>query len=123
MFKIPSFKKLQEQIGSAGDTDVHRSLRAAHLSTSDLAALLSPAADNRLEAMASRSADITAMRFGKTTHLPYLVPALESALYLKNQALGLLSSYQGLFESLPPCRRRRPGSAFNLSIVSPAGTS
>jgi 2-iminoacetate synthase len=69
MFKIPPFHQLQEQIRSAGDADVHRSLRTAHLSTYDLAALLSPAADNHLEAMAKRSVDITAMRFGKTTQI------------------------------------------------------
>ena len=69
MFKIPPFHQLQEQIRSAGDAEVHRSLRAAHLSTNDLAALLSPAADNHLETMAKRSADITAMRFGKTTQI------------------------------------------------------
>ena len=69
MFKIPPFLQLQEQIRSAGDADVLRSLRTAHLSTYDLAALLSPAADNHLEAMAKRSVDITAMRFGKTTQI------------------------------------------------------
>ena len=69
MFKIPPFKQLQEQIHSAGNRDIHRSLRAAHLSIDDLAALLSPAADKLLGPMAKRSADITAMRFGKTTQI------------------------------------------------------
>jgi 2-iminoacetate synthase len=69
MFTIPSFAKLTEQINSCNDEDIKRSLNAAHLSTHDLAALLSPAADKHLEAMAQRSAEITAMRFGKTTQI------------------------------------------------------
>ena len=69
MINIPSFAQLKEQIESCTEDAVLRSLRTAHLSTGDLAALLSPAADKHLEAMASRSADITAMRFGKTTQI------------------------------------------------------
>lgn len=69
MFEIPSFTQLTDQINSCTDEDIKRSLRAAHLSTHDLAALLSPAADKHLEAMAKRSADITAMRFGRTTQI------------------------------------------------------
>jgi len=69
MFTVPSFKHLQEQIRSAGDRDVRNSLRTAHLNIGDLAALLSPAADNHLETMAVRSADITALRFGRTTQI------------------------------------------------------
>ena len=69
MFTIPSFQQLKEQIEAAGDSDVRNTLRAAHLTTRDLAALLSPAADNHLEAMAARSAEITAMRFGRTTQI------------------------------------------------------
>jgi 2-iminoacetate synthase len=69
MINIPSFTQLKEQIESCTEDAVLRSLRTAHLNTDDLVALLSPAADNHLEAMASRSADITAMRFGKTTQI------------------------------------------------------
>ncbi len=69
MFNIPPFKQLHEHIRASTEEDVRRSLRASHLSTADLAALLSPAADIHLEAMAKRSADITAMRFGKTTQI------------------------------------------------------
>ena len=69
MINLPSFTQLKEQIESCTEDAVLRSLRTAHLSTDDLAALLSPAADSHLEAMASRSADITAMRFGKTTQI------------------------------------------------------
>jgi 2-iminoacetate synthase len=69
MINIPSFAQLKEQIESSSENAVRRSLCTAHLNTDDLAALLSPAADNHLAAMASRSADITAMRFGKTTQI------------------------------------------------------
>jgi 2-iminoacetate synthase len=69
MFNIPAFKNLQEQIRASTETDVRRSLRASHLHTADLAALLSPAADKHLEAMAVRAADITVMRFGRTTQI------------------------------------------------------
>ncbi len=69
MFNIPSFKQLQEFIGSSTEADVQRSLRASHLATADLAALLSPAADGYLETMAARSAEITATRFGRTTQI------------------------------------------------------
>jgi 2-iminoacetate synthase len=69
MFAIPAFHKLQEQIQAADVDDVQRSLRADHLHAADLAALLSPAADNYLESMAARSAAITALRFGRTTQI------------------------------------------------------
>ena len=69
MINFPSFTQLKEQIESCTADAVHRSLRADHLIADDLAALLSPAADKHLEAMAARSADITAMRFGKTTQI------------------------------------------------------
>jgi 2-iminoacetate synthase len=69
MISIPSFAQLTEQLKSCTSEDVQRSLRADHLDISDLAALLSPAADNSLESMAVRSAEITAMRFGKTTQI------------------------------------------------------
>ena len=69
MFTVPPFHQLQEQVQSAGDEDVRQSLRTAHLNTNDLAALLSPAAENYLETMAARSADITALRFGRTTQI------------------------------------------------------
>ena len=69
MFEIPPFHQLLEQIRFAGDADVLRGLHAANLGTDGLAALLSPAADKHLEAMAKRSADITALRFGRTTQI------------------------------------------------------
>jgi 2-iminoacetate synthase len=69
MINIPSFAQLTEQLESCTGEDVQRSLRADHLNISDLAALLSPAADTSLESMAKRSAEITARRFGKTTQI------------------------------------------------------
>ena len=69
MFTLPPFAQLQELINGAGEDDVRRSLRNDHLSSTDLAALLSPAADSFLAAMACRSADITALRFGRTTQI------------------------------------------------------
>jgi 2-iminoacetate synthase len=69
MLALPPFHQLQEQIGTAGVDDVMRSLRTDHLHAADLAALLSPAADNFLESMAARSAAITVLRFGRTTQI------------------------------------------------------
>jgi len=69
MISITSFAQLKEQIESCTSEDVQRCLRADHQDINDLAALLSPAADTSLESMAKRSADITAMRFGKTTQI------------------------------------------------------
>ncbi len=69
MINIPSFAQLKEQVAAGTEDGVVRSLRAKHPDTGDLATLLSPAADNYLEAMAASSADITAMRFGKTTQI------------------------------------------------------
>jgi 2-iminoacetate synthase len=69
MISIPPFSQLKEQIASCAEERVLQSLGTEHLDTSDLAALLSPAADNHLAEMAERSADITAMRFGRTTQI------------------------------------------------------
>ena len=69
MLNLPPFKELQEHIRTSTEEDVQRCLRASHLDTADLAALLSPAAGKHFTAMAERSADITAMRFGKTTQI------------------------------------------------------
>lgn len=69
MFVIPPFQELQDLIASAGESDVLRSLRTDHPQITDLAALLSPAADSHLASMAARSADITSLRFGRTTQI------------------------------------------------------
>jgi len=69
MFTIPPFHQLQEQIHTAGEDDILRVLRSDHLHTDDLAALLSPASDNYLADMAARSAEITTLRFGRTTQI------------------------------------------------------
>jgi len=69
MITIPPFNQLIEKIESCTEEDVARSLRSAHPDIDDLAALLSTSADKHLEAMAARSAAITAMRFGRTTQI------------------------------------------------------
>ncbi|MDX1775780.1 MAG: 2-iminoacetate synthase ThiH [Desulfobulbales bacterium] len=69
MFTVPPFNLLQQEIASAGAEDVQRSLNTGHLTPGNLAALLSPAADNFLAAMTERSAEITALRFGRTTQI------------------------------------------------------
>lgn len=69
LFEIPQFHLLQERIRSAREEDVQRSINTAHLTAENLAALLSPAADSYITDMAERSADITALRFGRTTQI------------------------------------------------------
>jgi 2-iminoacetate synthase len=69
MISIPPFSQLKKRIESSTEEDVAHSLRSSHLDADDLAALLSPAADNHLESLAARSAAITAMRFGRTTQI------------------------------------------------------
>jgi 2-iminoacetate synthase len=69
MFEILPFPDLVNQVNSCTEDAVKRCLRADHLDANDLPALLSPAADLYLEDLAKRSAEITAMRFGKTTQI------------------------------------------------------
>jgi 2-iminoacetate synthase len=69
MFNIPPFSQLQEEIQACTDDDVRLGLRASHPGVAGLAALLSPAADSSLAAMAERAAEITALRFGRTTQI------------------------------------------------------
>ncbi|MBW2501500.1 MAG: 2-iminoacetate synthase ThiH, partial [Deltaproteobacteria bacterium] len=69
MFNIPPFSQLQEEIQACTDDDVLLGLRAAHPGVAGLTALLSPAADSSLAAMAERAAEITALRFGRTTQI------------------------------------------------------
>lgn len=72
MFIVPAFEELQEGIRGSAAADVEKALQA-HLpeggTTRDLAALLSPAADDLLPAMAARSAEITRQRFGRVTQI------------------------------------------------------
>lgn len=69
MFVTPAFEELRQQVACADKADVERALKSPRLGTRDLAALLSPAAEQYLGVMASRSAAITGQRFGKTIQI------------------------------------------------------
>lgn len=72
MFSVPPFFNLQEKLAACTPEDVQRVLekpRPEGLGIAELAALLSPAADDFLAAMAARSAEITLLRFGRTTQI------------------------------------------------------
>jgi len=56
-------------VESRSEADVEQSLSGLHRNVDSLAALLSPAADSHLKALAARSAAITAKRFGRTTQI------------------------------------------------------
>jgi len=64
----------------ASEADVDRALQAERLDLFDLAALLSPAADSRLEAMARRAHRTTVQRFGR-------VIQLYAPLYISNECV------------------------------------
>lgn len=66
MFTVPEFSALQDIIARASEVGVLQALKSDHPSLHGLAALLSPAAEPYLEAMAKRSAGITSQRFGRT---------------------------------------------------------
>jgi 2-iminoacetate synthase len=69
MFQSPDFQTLTTEIQDSTHADVERALTAKRLTTRDLAALLSPAAEPYLPQMAQRSTAITLARFGRTTQL------------------------------------------------------
>ncbi len=69
MFELPSTKERQQLVMASTRRDVERALTASRPSERDLAALLSPAAADYLQAMAARSAEITAQRFGRTIQI------------------------------------------------------
>jgi len=66
MFTVPEFSTLQATISRATEADVLRALSSDHPGLDGLAALLSPAAEPHLAAMAKRSGIITNQRFGRT---------------------------------------------------------
>ncbi|HCC53492.1 MAG TPA: 2-iminoacetate synthase ThiH [Desulfobulbaceae bacterium] len=66
MFVIPEFSILQEAINRANEAEVLQALHSDHPGLTGLAALLSPAAEPHLGAMAARSTAITIQRFGRT---------------------------------------------------------
>lgn len=69
MFNPPEFSQLQQWIAKSTENDVLRTLDKKRLNIQDLAALLSPAAENFLPRMAARSSQITLQRFGHITQL------------------------------------------------------
>ena len=76
-FSLPDFDALTALIASRSQADVRRALSASELSIPDLAALVSPAAEEFLPTMASRSQAITQQRFGR-------VIQIYAPLYLSN---------------------------------------
>ncbi len=77
---IQTYDPLQvvAQIEAKTATDVQRALAAEQLSNDDYMALLSPAAENFLEAMAQKAHAITLKRFGRTV-------LLYAPIYLSNE--------------------------------------
>ncbi len=73
---------LRARIDTATAGDVDRALRATRPTLEDFAALLSPAAGDRLEDMARRASEITLRRFGRTIHL-------FAPLYLSNECVSV----------------------------------
>jgi len=78
---FPSFTTLQNQIATRTADDVQRALHVRHPGLIDLAALLSPAAEPFLHAMAQRSAEVTVQRFGRITQI-------YAPLYLSNYCVN-----------------------------------
>jgi 2-iminoacetate synthase len=69
MFNVPPLSQLQQKIHACAEEDVRLGLQASHPGVTGLAALLSPAADSSLAAMAERAAETSALRFGRTTQI------------------------------------------------------
>ena len=68
-FKLPDFGSLPARIRASRREDVEAALGRERLSSDDLAALLSPAAEALLPAMARQAAAITRRRFGQVIQL------------------------------------------------------
>jgi 2-iminoacetate synthase len=97
MFKLPSFPELKEQLDNCTAKDVEKALNSTKRSLDDLCALLSPAADNQLQRMASLSQRITLQRFGKAIQL-------YAPIYLSNYCTNNCA-YCGFSASNPIHRR------------------
>ncbi len=69
MFHCPDFSQLQQWIARSSPEDVRAALVKDKPDIHDLAALLSPAAEDFLPQMAAGSARITQQRFGRTTQI------------------------------------------------------
>jgi len=72
---------LRTLVDRAGPADIERALAASRRSLADFAALLSPAAGERLEDMARAAHDLTVRRFGRTVRL-------FAPLYLSNECVS-----------------------------------
>jgi 2-iminoacetate synthase len=68
-FKTADFRELGELVYRCDAADVDKALHKERLSIRDLAALISPAATQRLPDLAARAAAITALRFGRTIQI------------------------------------------------------
>ena len=68
-FKFPDFSEISDSVYRNDSDAVKKALRKERLSIDDLGALLSPAASEFLPRMAKRSAELTAMRFGRTIQI------------------------------------------------------
>jgi 2-iminoacetate synthase len=93
------FDRLLDLARGAGPARVDRALGTSPLDRSldDLAALLSPAAGERLEALAAASHELTVARFGRTMRM-------YAPLYLSNECLTTCT-YCGFARELPIARR------------------
>jgi 2-iminoacetate synthase len=68
-FKLPDFQEIAGLVSQRSVADVDNALRKERLSIQDLGALLSPAAAERLPALAARASALTATRFGRTIQI------------------------------------------------------
>ncbi|MEN8143031.1 MAG: radical SAM protein, partial [Thermodesulfobacteriota bacterium] len=66
---MPDFSEISEIVYASDSAAVEKVLRKERLSLDDLGVLLSPAAVDFLPRMAKRSAELTAMRFGRTIQI------------------------------------------------------
>jgi 2-iminoacetate synthase len=82
---------------SAGDADVSRALTKGSRDLEDFAALIGPAASERIEELARASHALTLRRFGRTVHM-------YAPLYLSNECLTTCT-YCGFAKDLPIARK------------------
>lgn len=68
-FQAPDFHKLQKSISHVDERQIMQALYRPVCTLTDLAALLSPAAEAFLPQMAARSRMLTGQRFGRTTQI------------------------------------------------------
>ncbi len=83
-FQAGPLPALRELVATATEADVDRALRASRRSFADFAALLSPAAAERLEELARLAHETTIRRFGR-------VVRLFAPLYLSNECVSVCS--------------------------------